>query len=76
MKKKLQCPTTFVLYNLSVKKINSDKFVCFFKDFCYLGDRVVLYNTDEDEVELEHDADEIIADIEDLLLKLRQLLFK
>jgi len=41
-----------------------------------LGDRVVLYNTDEDEVELEHDVDEIIGDIETLLLKLRQHLLK
>lgn len=41
-----------------------------------LGDRVVLYNTDEEEVELEHRVDKVIGDIEDLLLTLRQLLLK
>lgn len=41
-----------------------------------LGDRIVLYNTDVEEVELEHDVDAIIGDIEQMLFKLRKALLK
>jgi len=41
-----------------------------------LGDRIVLYNTDVEEVEMEHEVDKIIDEIEILLSALRQLLLK